>query len=80
MILSVLTTYYPVVFVVFFLVSIGFLVSKFSIHEGKKRSGNSATTRIDELMHNRNSGVPISCMVDSMKSEKIEYRGVEERA
>lgn len=80
MILSVLSTYYPVVFVVFFLVSIGFLISKFSIREEKKQSGNRATTRIDELMHNRNSGVPTSCMVDSLKSEKIEYRGVEERA
>lgn len=80
MILSVLTTYYPVIFVAFFMVSIGFLISKSSFQDRKKQGGSKETARIDELMHNRNSGIPTSCVVDSLKAEKIEYCGVEERA
>lgn len=80
MALNILVMYYPVIFVLFFFGAIGLLTLKFMFPGKKDKFGDDSTKKIDALMRNRNSGIPTSCVVDSLIAENIEYCGVEERA
>lgn len=78
-ILNSVMDYYPILFIAAFLFVI-FLMSKNSTRKTERGSKSSQKTeKIDGLMHNQNSGTPTACVVDSLQTEKIEFRGVEDR-
>lgn len=78
-ILNGVMDYYPILFIVAFLFVI-ILMAKNSTEKNERESKNSQKTeKIDGLMHNQNSGTPTACVVDSLRTEKIEFRGVEDR-
>lgn len=76
--IKMLITYFPVGFIIFFIYAIVRMILKSNIQKKRNQISHGGTAKIDELMHNRNCGVPASCVVDSLKSEEIEYCGIEE--
>lgn len=76
---AILISYYPVLFLIFFVVIMGIIIKDHAIKNKEREKHIESCNNIDRLMNNTPHTTNEMELVDALRGENIIYRGVEEK-